>query len=136
MEIEITEKKNNPFFKRTEVHFTVIHENQKTPKQAIIRNELENSMNTKKENIIIEEIQSNYGIQQSKGYAKVYSSRKEAEAIEQKYILKRNKMEGKKAEKKEEPAEETPPEEAPAAEEAPSEEAEAEPKEEKPAEDA
>jgi len=106
MEIEITEKKNNPFFKRTEVHFTITHENQKTPNQAIIRNELANSLNTKKENIIIDTVHSHYGIQKSEGYAKVYLSRKEAESIEQKYLLKRNKSDGKKAEKKEESGEE------------------------------
>jgi small subunit ribosomal protein S24e len=108
MEIEITDKKNNPFFKRMEVHFTISHENQKTPNQGIIRNELAESLNTKKENIIIDHIQSHYGIQKTNGYAKVYSSRKEAEKIEQKYLLNRNKMLGKKAEKKEESAEDTP----------------------------
>ena len=134
MEIEITEKKNNPFFKRTEVQFTITHENQKTPNQAIIRNELANSLNTKKENIIIDNIQSNYGIQQSKGYAKVYLSRKEAESIEQNYILKRNKAEGKKAEKKEESAEGTTEEKQPS-EQAATEEKETS-EEEKPKEEA
>ena len=108
MEIEITDKKNNPFLKRTEVQFIISHENQKTPNQVIIKNELANSLNTNKENIIIDHLRSNYGIQKTYGYAKIYSSRKEAETIEQKYILKRNKMVGKKAEKKEESTEETP----------------------------
>lgn len=117
MEIEITEKKNNPFFKRTEVHFIISHENQGTPNQAIIRNELASELNAKKENIIIESIDSSFGIQQTKGYAKVYSSRKEAESIERKHLLKRNRAQEKKPEKKEEEKTEEAPAEEPATEE-------------------
>jgi ribosomal protein S24E len=106
MEIEINDKKTNAFFKRTEVHFTIKHENQGTPNQAIIRNELAEAMNVKKEAIIIEKINSSYGLQHTKGYAKVYSSRKDAEKIEQKHILNRNKVSEKKPKKKEEKEEE------------------------------
>ena len=85
MDIEITEKINNPFFKRTEVHFVVKHQNQGTPNKAILRNELANALNAKKDQIIIDSIHSGYGIQQIKGYAKVYNSQKEAEKIERKH---------------------------------------------------
>ena len=108
MEIEITDKKNNPFFKRTEVQFVISHENQGTPSQAIIRNELAQELNAKKENIIINRINSRYGVQQTKGYAKIYNSRKEAESVERKHLLKRNKAEGKKEAKKEGKTEEAP----------------------------
>lgn len=107
MEIEINDKKTNPFFKRTEVHFTIKHENQGTPNQSIIRNELAETMNVKKETIIIDKISSRYGRQYTKGYAKVYSSRKEAEKIEQKHILNRNKVSEGKSKKKEEKEEES-----------------------------
>jgi len=136
MEIEINDKKNNPFFKRTEVHFTIKHENQGTPNQAIIRNELAETLNVKKETIIIDTINSSYGLQHTKGYAKVYTSRKDADKIEQKHILNRNKVsegKSKKKEEKEEPAETT--EEAPsdesASEDESKEEASEEPAEEK-----
>ena len=95
MEIEINEKKNNPFLNRTEVHFTIIHENQKTPNRDVVRSELADSLNAKKENIIIERLDSGFGIQKTKGYAKIYSSRKHAENLEYKYILKRNELKGK-----------------------------------------
>jgi len=108
MEIEITDKKNNPFFKRTEVHFTIKHENQATPNQVIIRNELAENLNVKKDTIVIDKIHSSYGLQQIKGYAKVYLSRKEAESIERKHILNRNKISEGKSKKKEEDAEEKP----------------------------
>jgi small subunit ribosomal protein S24e len=123
MEIEIKEKTNNPFFKRTEVHFIIKHENQGTPNQAIIRNELAEVLNSKKELVIIDSIDSGFGIQQTRGYAKVYSSRKVAEQIENEHILKRNSIvEGKpkKAEDESSPKEkgEPPVTEAPKEEQA------------------
>jgi len=99
MDIIIDSKKNNPLLNRTEVRFTINHEGEKTPNREIIRSELAESLNAKKENIIINNINSSFGIQQSKGYAKIYSSQKTSENIERKYILKRNKL-IKKVEKK------------------------------------
>jgi small subunit ribosomal protein S24e len=104
MEIEINEKKNNPLFNRAEVHFTVNHEGEGTPNREIIRSEIAEKLNVKKENIIIDNISSSFGIQQSRGYAKVYSNQKNAENLERKYILKRNqviKKDIKKEDKKE-----------------------------------
>jgi len=96
MEIEIREKKNNPFLNRTEVHFTITHVNQKTPNRDVVRSELADSLNAKKENVIIERLDSGFGSQKTKGYAKIYSSRKDAEELEYKHILKRNEIKGKK----------------------------------------
>ena len=129
MEMEIDSKKNNPLLNRTEVHFTIQHEGEKTPNREIVRSELAEKLNAKKENIIINDIQSSSGIQKSIGYAKIYSSVKKAEETERKYILKRNKInvkkekkEGEKTEISEEPAKE---EEKPAEEkEKPAEEKE------------
>jgi small subunit ribosomal protein S24e len=101
MEIEIIEKKNNPLFNRTEVYFTINHEGEGTPNREIIRTEIADKLNVKKENIIINNIHSSFGVQISKGYAKIYTNPKKAESLEQKYILKRNKT-GEKEKKKEE----------------------------------
>lgn len=106
MEIEINSKRNNPFFNRTEIHFTVYHDNDGTPNREIIRSELAEKMNAKKENIIIDSINSMFGVHQSRGYAKVYTSREKAENLEHEYILKRNQVKGKQ-EKKEETKPET-----------------------------
>ena len=95
MEIEINEKKNNPYLKRTEVNFTITHENQKTPNRDVVRSELADSLNAKKENIIIERLDSGFGSRKTSGYAKIYSSRKDAEEMEYKYIIKRNVVKGK-----------------------------------------
>ena len=101
MEIEINEKKNNPLFNRTEVHFTINHEGEGTPNREIIRSEIADKLNVKKENIIINNIYSSFGVQKSKGYAKIYTNPKKAEALERKYILKRNKVDGKGKKKEE-----------------------------------
>jgi small subunit ribosomal protein S24e len=102
MELEINSKKNNPLFNRTEIRFTIIHKGEGTPNREIIRSELAEKLNAKKENIIINNINSSFGVQQSTGYAKVYSSPKKSEDLEKKYILKRNNIAGKQHKKKEE----------------------------------
>lgn len=117
--MEIDSKKNNPLLNRTEVHFTIQHEGEKTPNREIIRSELAEKLNAKKENIIINDIQSSSGIQKSIGYAKIYSSVKKAEEMERKHILKRNKISGKKEKKEGEKAETA--EEPPKEEEKPAE---------------
>jgi len=135
MEIEIYSKKNNPLLNRTEVHFTIQHEGEKTPNREIIRSELAEKLNAKKENVIINDIQSSSGIQKSMGYAKIYSSLKKAEELERKHILIRNKISVKKEkteEEKTETSKEPPKEEEKPAEEKPAEEKQAV---EKPAEE-
>jgi len=102
MEIEIDSEKNNPLFNRTEVRFTIIHAGEGTPNREIIRSELAEKLNVKKENIIINNINSSFGVQQSVGYAKIYTSSKISQELERKYILKRNKVIGKQEKKKEE----------------------------------
>ena len=111
MEIKIDSKRNNPLLNRTEVHFRIRHEGEKTPDKEIIRGELAGKINAKKENIIINDIRSSSGILECIGYAKIYPSIKKAEGIERKYILKRNKIAVKEKKKVEEKKTEKKPEE-------------------------
>ncbi len=90
MEVEIQSKTNNPLLKRTEVHFTVHHESEKTPKRELVRSELAEKLNVKKENVIVNFMKSSFGSTDTVGYAKVYKSVKEAGIWEKKYALKRN----------------------------------------------
>ena len=148
MEVEIQSKTNNPLLKRTEVHFTVHHESEKTPKRELVRSELAEKLNVKKENVIVNFMKSSFGSTDTVGYAKVYKSVKEAGTWEKKYALKRNNIltgekkpakeePGKPAEqpqeKQEETAEEAKKEEPPADQDVKEEEAK-KPKEEKTAE--
>jgi small subunit ribosomal protein S24e len=114
MEIEITSRKNNPLLNRTEVRFIIRHQNEKTPTRAIIRDELAEELNAKKEAVIVDELVSHFGLQQTEGYAKVYTSMKKAEELESKFLLTRNKIISKKEKKEEAPAEEKPVVEPPA----------------------
>jgi small subunit ribosomal protein S24e len=101
MEIEIDSKKNNPLLKRTEVYFTVKHTGEGTPNREIIRTELADKLNSKKENVVINIIQPGFGIQETTGYAKVYSSTESLKGLEREHILKRNKLGETKKDKKE-----------------------------------
>ena len=65
MEINIESKRNNPLLKRTEIHFTVVHNGEKTPNRELIRTELAEKLNTKKENVIVNYINQSFGISES-----------------------------------------------------------------------
>ncbi|MFW6121521.1 MAG: 30S ribosomal protein S24e [Petrotogales bacterium] len=110
MEIDIQSKTNNPLLKRTEVRFIIHHEGEGTPKSELVKTELAERLNVKKENIMINYMKASFGITDTIGYAKVYNSIKEAKAYEKKYILKRNNIlveEEKPPKKEEKPKEET-----------------------------
>jgi len=102
MEIEIDSKKNNVLLNRTEVYFTVRHSEKGTPDRELIRNELANKLNVKKEDVIVNYIHSGFGIQESTGYAKVYPTLDDAKGLEKRYVLERNKLVEKRERKKEE----------------------------------
>ena len=90
MKMEITEKKENPVLKRTEVRFTVDHAGESTPTKGAVVEELAKQLKAKKDYIILNSIESVYGSGRSKGYAKVYASKEDAQAVEPEYLLKRN----------------------------------------------
>jgi small subunit ribosomal protein S24e len=92
MEIEIDSKKKNPLLNRTEVYFTIKHLGGGTPNRDLIRNELADKLNIKKENIIVNVLKTVFGISETTGYAKIYDSKKKCEQFERTYILKRNKL--------------------------------------------
>lgn len=137
MEIEIKSKKNNPLLNRTEVQFVVKHNGEKTPGRDIIRNDLAEKLNAKKENVLVHRIKTGFGSAETVGYAKVYSSLDKTKSLERKYVIKRNNVTGgtSKTEKKTEEKPEEKPKEEPSeekSEEKPKEEAKSsEKKEEK-----
>jgi len=92
MEIEIQSKTNNPLLKRTEVHFVIHHASEGTPKRELVRSELAEKMNVKKETVMVNFMKSSFGSNETVGYAKVYKSVKEVKSGEQKYVLRRNNV--------------------------------------------
>ena len=72
MEIEIFEKKENVLFDRTEVKFYVSYVGEPTPKLLDVKSKLVAMLDTKKELIVVDNIQPGYGEPKATGYAKVY----------------------------------------------------------------
>ena len=92
MKMEITQQKDNPLQKRVEVYFTEVAKQTKS----------------KRDCVVVDNIESVYGRGMSKGYAKVYESKEAALEFDREYLLKRNGIE---ATKPEAPAEEEAPQE-------------------------
>jgi len=98
MKIEITEKKENPLQKRTEVRFRVDHSGEATPTRKAVVDELSKILKAKKDTVVLNNLDTTYGRGISKGYAKSYESKEAALEFEREYLLKRNNI------AKEEPA--------------------------------
>jgi small subunit ribosomal protein S24e len=101
MEIEIQSKTDNLLLGRTEVHFVILHEGEGTPKRDLVKSELAEKLNAKKETIMIDFMRSSFGARKTVGYAKIYKSIEDAKIGEADPILKRNGLGTKKKPKKE-----------------------------------
>ncbi|MFA6805641.1 MAG: 30S ribosomal protein S24e [Candidatus Methanomethylophilaceae archaeon] len=108
MKMEITNQKEAPIMKRKEVYFTIDHVGESTPGRNAVAEEIAKKLKTKRVCVVVDSLESIYGIGKSKGYAKVYDSKEAALEFENEYLLKRNGIE------KEAPA--APAEDAPAQE--------------------
>ncbi len=100
MEIEVLEEKENRLLKRKEIRFKITHENEATPKRSEVISQLVSDMGTSKDKIVVDNIKAEFGLPQSKGYAKVYKSKEDALYFEKKHILKRNNLKTGESKKK------------------------------------
>lgn len=112
MDIEISERKQNPLLGRWEVRFVVHHPNEKTPSRDQIREKLAGQLGGKKSNVVVDNMNSVFGKGTTKGYARVYDDPAVLAKNEPHYLLKRNKLEELKPKKEKKEA-------APAAKAAP-----------------
>lgn len=101
MDIEISEKKQNPLLSRTEVRFVVHHQNEKTPSRDQIREKIAGQLNSKKGLVVVDSMASAFGRSLTRGYARVYDAPEAIGLNEPLYLLKRNKLEELKPKKKE-----------------------------------
>lgn len=99
MDIEISEKKQNPLLGRWEVRFVVRHPNEKTPSRDQIREKLAAQLSGKKGQIVVDSMSSAFGHGLTKGYARVYDTPEVLAKNEPHYLLKRNKLEELKPKK-------------------------------------
>jgi len=101
MIIEIVDKKENPLLGRIELHFRASHDGTSTPKREEIRQAIAQEEDVKKDNVVIDNMDPEFGRAVTQGYAKIYKDLEKARSIEREHILKRNNLYLKK-EKKEE----------------------------------
>jgi small subunit ribosomal protein S24e len=108
MELEITDKRENQLLDRTEVRFTVSHPNQPTPRRESVREQLSKELKVPKDTVVIDHMNSHFGVTISEGYAKIYKKKETALEVERKHHLLRNRLirdEKKKAKDEETPSE-------------------------------
>lgn len=91
MEIEIVEQEGNPLLHRTDVRFQVVHDDA-TPSRLAVRDSLAAALDQDAEEVVIHELDTKFGMRKTIGYAKVYDSAADATAVEQEYMLDRNKI--------------------------------------------
>ena len=100
MEIEFISEKENKVFNRKEIKFYVDYDGEATPKLLDIKSKLVALLNTKKDLIVVDNVQPHYGEPKAVGYAKVYGTVEDLQYIEAKHVIAKNE------EPEEEPAEE------------------------------
>ena len=91
MEIEFIEKKENKLFDRTEVRFYCLYPGEATPKLLDVKSKLVAMLDTKKELIVVDNIQPGYGEPKATGYAKVYGRESSLIDVEKPSIIEKNK---------------------------------------------
>ncbi len=93
MNIRIIEEDENPLLHRTEVTFEVTHEDA-TPSRLSVRDSLAATLNKDAEEVVVHELDTKFGMRRTLGSAKVYEAPDVARAVEQEYMLDRNKIGG------------------------------------------
>ncbi|MCI7291276.1 MAG: 30S ribosomal protein S24e [Methanobrevibacter woesei] len=106
MEIDIFEEKENKIFNRTEIKFYVEYEGEATPKILDIKSKLVALLNTKKDLIVVDNVQPHYGEPKALGYAKVYDTVDDLKYIETDSVIAKNTEPVEETEEDEEEAEE------------------------------
>ena len=90
MEIDFIEEKENKLFNRKEIKFYVDYDGEATPKALDVKSKLVALLNTKKDLIVVDNVQPHYGEPKALGYAKVYDTVEDLKYIETKHVLAKN----------------------------------------------
>jgi small subunit ribosomal protein S24e len=91
MEIEIVDEDENPMLHRTDVRFTVTHD-EETPSRLSVRDSLAAQLNKDSTEVVVRKLDTKFGMRKTIGYAKVYESPEFAREVEQDHMLERNKI--------------------------------------------
>jgi ribosomal protein S24E len=100
LNLDLTYTRTNPLLKRKEIGF-IIHE-RLTPNRSSVRNELAVTLGVNTELVFVRNLTSRTGTRQTIGLAHIYEDSVQANKIEPKHIIERNKIIVSPEEKKEE----------------------------------
>lgn len=100
MDIRILKDKKNELLNRRELDFAVKYEGP-TPSRNDVRNKLAAMLNAPTDLLVIQRIKTEYGMQEGKGYAKLYEDADRMKAVELEHVLKRNPTPGEEAKEEE-----------------------------------
>lgn len=100
MKMNIESKKENQLQERIEVVFSVEHAGEPTPTREAVQSSMASMMGASKDRVIIDHMDTEYGVGISRGYAKVYESPEAIKRSERHHQLVRNKMAEKKVKDK------------------------------------
>jgi small subunit ribosomal protein S24e len=116
MEIEIVSKNENQLLERLELKFRALHPNEGTPNREDVREKIATMVKVPKERVVVDSMTSEFGRNETVGYAKAYKTKEAVMKYEREHVLVRNKLKEKvKADKRPgaaKPAAEPPPEAA------------------------
>ena len=102
MEIEFIEEKEDKLFNRKEIKFYVDYDGEATPKVIDIKSKLVALLNTKKDLIVVDNVQPHYGEPRALGYAKVYDTIDDLKYIETKHVIAKNEEPSQESEEESE----------------------------------
>ena len=90
MEINITQKTENPLLDRTEIEFDCTYQGESTPKVLEVKSRLAAVLDADKKLLVVDNLNPQFGEGKAQGYAKLYDSEKSLTEIERKHILEKN----------------------------------------------
>lgn len=97
MDIRIIKDSKNLLLNRRELDFIVRYEGS-TPSRNDVKNKLAALLNAPLELLVVQRIKTEYGMQEAKGYAKLYEDTDRMKEVELAYVLKRNAIPGAETE--------------------------------------
>ncbi len=93
-EIEIKEEKENKLLNRRELVFVISHGTNPIPSRGELKDRISNFLNASKDELVIDKINSEFGMDKTEVFAKVYNSKEDTLKYESAHSLKRNKIQG------------------------------------------
>lgn len=90
MEIEFTSRRENALLGREELEFVVTHPAEATPERDTVRDNIAAHVDANTGLVVVDHMDTEFGITETSGYAKVYDSVEALRDVENEYVLVRN----------------------------------------------